>query len=127
MKNIIINEIEQKMVRVLNNAQMEQLHNVLTYCLFNVTIESKNNNEYIEEDNYKLLDLFLSSKKVEGCSNKTLKYYKSTIENMFNNINIPVKHIITDDLRKYLSYFQNNSKVSKITVDNVRRIILVLV
>ena len=123
MKNIIINEIEQKMVRVLNNAQMEQLHNVLTYCLFNVTIESKNNNEYIEEDNYKLLDLFLSSKKVEGCSNKTLKYYKSTIENMFNNINIPVKHIITDDLRKYLSYFQNNSKVSKITVDNVRRII----
>ena len=123
MKNIIINEIEQKMVRVLNNAQMEQLHNVLTYCLFNVTIESKNNNEYIEEDNYKLLDLFLSSKKVEGCSNKTLKYYKSTIENMFKNINIPVKHIITDDLRKYLSYFQNNSKVSKITVDNVRRII----
>ena len=38
MKESIIKEIEQKLLRYLDNAQMEILHKTLTQCLDNVDI-----------------------------------------------------------------------------------------
>ena len=69
------------------------------------------------------MDLFLSAKRIEGCSEKTLKYYKSTIESMLDELNTDVKHIVTDDIRRYLTVYQENKKLSKVTIDNVRRIL----
>lgn len=121
MKNELITNIEQGMIAFLDNAQMKRLKEVLKNAFFNVsiTIEEKINEKL--ESNEKLLEGFLSSKKVEGCSNETIKYYKSTIENMLNELNKHIRHITTDDLRKYLFEYQQNNKISKVTLDNVRR------
>ena len=81
-----------------------------------------NNNELSEVDNFKLLNLFLSAKQVEGCSEKTITYYKSTIEKMLIKIKKQLYNINTDDLRKYLFDHKNENKSSKTTIDNIRRI-----
>ena len=81
-----------------------------------------NNNELSEIDNFELLDLFLSAKQVEGCSEKTITYYKSTIEKMLMKTKKQVYNINTDDLRKYLFDHKNERNSSKTTIDNIRRI-----
>lgn len=72
--------------------------------------------------NNKLLDSFLSAKKVEGKSVKTLNYYKNTLSKLLTTIKKNLKQITTDDLRNYLSDFQNQKGSSNVTIDNIRRI-----
>lgn len=68
------------------------------------------------------IEAFISAKKVEGCSEKTLRYYTATITAVTKVINRPIRQIMTDDLRVYLAKYQQDRGVSKITIDNVRRI-----
>ncbi len=125
MKNRIITDIEQGMQGFLDNAQMKQLHEVLTHALFDVEIikTDKSSVSQQEFDNHSLLTTFLSAKKVEGCSEKTLKYYKATIERMFVDIKESVSHITTDNLRDYLANYQQINDCSKANIDNIRRIL----
>jgi site-specific recombinase XerD len=76
-----------------------------------------------EKENKPLLDSFIAAKRVEGCSERSLKYYYSTILNMLQKTNKTVKHITTDDLRQYLADYQRNSPAGKVTIDNIRRIL----
>ena len=117
MKNIIIN-IEQRMQEVLNNAQMEYLHKILIKFL-----ETENSENQKGNSNEKMLEMFLAAKKIEGCSKKSLDYYQSTITNMLIKVDKNFKHISTNDLRDYLSNYQNKSNISKVTLDNLRRIL----
>nr|WP_318786026.1 site-specific tyrosine recombinase/integron integrase [Methanimicrococcus sp. At1] len=66
--------------------------------------------------------MFLSSKRIEGCSEKSLKYYDSTISHMAENISKAIREITTDDLRHYLGKYQQERNSSKVTIDNIRRI-----
>lgn len=115
----IITEIEQRMQSKLDNKQMADLHLVLE------TVFSEcecNEEEKVAAENA-LVEAFLSAKKVEGCSEKTLRYYYSTINNMILHIGKTAKHITTDDLRQYLDSYQRKSSASKVTIDNIRRIL----
>ena len=73
-------------------------------------------------NNEELLNMFLSAKGVEGCSNKTLNYYRKTLEKMLIIIDKRIEDIKTDDLRNYLTYYKETNNISKTTIDNVRRI-----
>ncbi len=121
MKQNIINDVIQKMLPYLNNAQNEKLQEVLRYTLDQYEIAENKNIENRSEQNY--VDLFLSAKRIEGCSEKSLKYYKATIEAMLESVNKNVKHIVTDDIRGYLTDYQERKKSSKVTIDNIRRIL----
>lgn len=124
MKKILIAEIEQNMAAILDNSQMEHLSKVLSYCLFNIDIQATNMENVVQQENNEdFPKFFISAKRVEGCSERSLKYYKSTIENMMKTINKSTKHITTDDLRGYLADYQKESKCSKVTIDNIRRIL----
>lgn len=122
MKNRLITEIEQKMLKKLDNAQLEALHNTLVKAFKGVTVietaESEN-----EPDNESFLVEFLSAKRIEGCSDKSLSYYRKTITAALNSIDKGIKHITTDDLRSYLTDYQTEKKSSKVTMDNIRRIL----
>ena len=120
MKKQIINDIEQKMRSVLNNEQRKRLEEVLEYAFYGVEIIKTDNDERNQTD---YSDIFVSAKRVEGCSERTLNYYKTTIDNMLNSVNKKVNNIETDDLRKYLADYQLNNQCSKVTIDNVRRIL----
>lgn len=117
----IKNGILQKMLSVLDNAQLEQLSKVLDIAFFGVDVVSCDKTE--EDNNDKLVESFISSKRIEGCSEKSLRYYQKTISKMLNVIGKQIKHIDTDDLRKYLTSYQEDNKSSRVTIDNIRRIL----
>ena len=77
--------------------------------------------ENVSEQN--LVELFLAAKRIEGCSEKSLKYYESTIMAMLDELHKEVKQIDTDDIRSYLTEYQVRKKSSKVTIDNIRRIL----
>ena len=121
MRQNLITDIVQGMLPYLNNAQTEKLYEVLQHALFNYDVTHTEKNKEISGEN--LVESFLSAKKIEGCSEKTLRYYYATIQAMLDEIKKNVKHIATDDIRCYLTEYQANKKSSKTTIDNIRRIL----
>lgn len=120
MKNSLIRTINSEMNSYLNNYQLEKLNEILEYNLYNYdVIEIEENKKELE--NY--TELFIASKKVEGCSSRTLNYYQTTIDNMLVAINKNIKTVDTNDLRNYLTEYQEKNNCSKVTIDNVRRIL----
>lgn len=124
MKNQLISEITRQMIPYLDNAQMEQLQNVLQHALWNVQIAANEDGtqQPDKETNSELLEMFLSAKRVEGCSEKTLRYYETSIRRLFAAVDSHVTHMQTDDLRGYLSDYQQQTQCSKGNIDNIRRI-----
>lgn len=123
MKETVIREIEQAMLPFLDNAQLKSLHSALNNVLWNKNITIADPSTVEEPNDMGLLDLFISSKKVEGCSDKTLRYYRVTIAKMLTTVNIGVTHITTDVLRGYLANYEQESDCSKANIDNIRRIL----
>lgn len=121
MKQNLITDVIQGMLPYLNNAQTERLQEVLQHALFNYEVTKNKNDEEISEQN--LVELFLSAKRIEGCSEKTLKYYQSTIQAMLDSVCKSVRYIVTDDIRCYLTEYQAENNSSKVTIDNIRRIL----
>ncbi|MFT3843705.1 MAG: tyrosine-type recombinase/integrase [Lacibacter sp.] len=123
MKEVVKQGIMNEMANVLNFQQLQMLEKVLRQNFHTVDISYKKaENQPSATTNETLLSLFISAKKVEGCSEKSLKYYFSTIETMLNQINKTVTDISTNDLRFYLSGYQEKKNSSKVTIDNIRRI-----
>lgn len=120
MKNSLIRTINSEMNSYLNNFQLEKLNEILEYNFYNYDVVEIGENKKEIED---YADLFISSKKVEGCSDRTLNYYQTTIENMLKEISKDIKVIGTNDLRNYLTEYQTKNNCSKVTIDNVRRIL----
>ena len=114
-------EIMQQMLPHLDNAQLQKLEEVLEHSLFMYEISSKYTET--EDDSQKLIDAFVYAKRIEGCSEKTLKYYRTTIETMTEAIDKGVRHMQTDDLRAYLTEYQEKHGSSRVTIDNIRRIL----
>lgn len=125
MKDQIIREIEQSMLAYLDNAQMKQLHATLEHAFFNKTVSESDAAEAAENgaNDLALLDMFLAAKRVEGCSEKTIRYYKTTLTKMLTALDHQIVHITTDDLRNYLALYQQETECSKSNIDNIRRIL----
>lgn len=122
MKDAKIAEVLQEMLPYLDNSQMEQLQRVLQHTFWNCSVEEKQDGEPSEQAP-DMVDLFLASKRVEGCSEKTLTYYKATIEASISEIGKQIRHITTEDLRSYLTEYQRKRQSSRVTIDNIRRIL----
>jgi len=120
MKSKLISEIISSMLPMLDNEQLKRLKEVLEGCLNNVTIAEEDKMTDREKVDY--LDIFLSAKKIEGCSDKTLIYYRNTIQQMLEGVGKSVCSIGTEDLRTYLADYQAEKESSKVTIDNIRRI-----
>ena len=110
-----IRMIEQALQPYLNNLQMEKLHQTLIRVI--------EEDCPLEDDNRDFLPTYIAAKRVEGCSDKTLHYYETSISNALASINKPVKQITTDDLRLYLDTYQQRNNAGKVTIDNVRRVL----
>lgn len=125
MKQKIIAEILQKMQQHLDNAEMQFLKETLDFSFAKVDVIEIVSLNHVDdmEENQRELDLFIAAKRTEGCSDKSLKYYRSTIDTMLGTIGKGIKHINTDDLRSYLMEYQSRKQSSKITIDNIRRIL----
>ena len=114
--------MEEKLVTILNEmaehlsiAQMKKLQEVLIRNL------SENEAPKIEVSNEQYMYMFLDAKRVEGCSVRTINYYKTTVTHFLNFTIESVRKISTEDIRRYLSEYQSLNDCSKVTIDNIRR------
>lgn len=125
MKTELIHEICQLMYHHLSPEQNQILENTLEQVFhdFKIPDRSEKLPEEDQRHNMRLIDLFLAAKKIEGCSDNTLKYYSSTLSNMIHSVQKDVCAIETNDLRLYLSNYQSTHNSSKVTLDNIRRIL----
>ena len=121
MKKNLITDVVQGMLPYLNNAQTEKLQEVLQRCLSDYEVVENEHKKELTEQN--LVELFLSAKRIEGCSVKSLKYYESTIIALLDAVGKGVKYIDTEDIRSYLTEYQARKQSSKVTIDNIRRIL----
>ena len=100
MKEQLMKEIERQMLTTLSNGQMERLRETLVNCLARVSVYDEiDSSRKKQNSDCKLLESFIAAKRIEGCSEKSLKYYATTIDKMIKAIDKPIVHIMTDDLR----------------------------
>lgn len=107
--------ILNEMAEYLSVSQMKKLQEVMLKAF------SEDRPEKIDISNTEYLKLFLNAKRIEGCSERTLRYYETTVDRMLSVVTEPVRKITTEKIREYLSEYQHINNCSKVTVDNVRR------
>ena len=112
----VIKEIIQAMLKDLTNEQLIKLKKVLKEKL------SSNSKQTKQKSNEEYLQDFLAAKRVEGCSDRTEKYYRMTLATFMDEIQKNIQQVTTEDLRKYLTDYQEKRNSSKVTIDNIRRI-----
>lgn len=122
MKDELMAEVMQQMLPYLDNAQLKQLRLVMEHTLFHYDI-SDGTAKSEKNDSIALVTSFIAAKRIEGCSEKTLKYYQTTIDAMVTSLGKNVRHILTEDLRAYLTEYQGKHQSSRVTIDNIRRIL----
>ncbi len=114
--------MEEKLVRILNEmaeylsiSQMKKLQEVL--------LKNMNESEANKTDttNLDYLEMFIAAKQIEGCSERTIRYYQTTVEHLLSQTSNSVRKITTEEMRDYLSNYQKRNNCSNVTVDNVRR------
>ena len=121
MKEELINNVLSRMQGVLDWRQMKVLKVTLQEELSQVTIKACDIPK--GSDLHILLDSFISAKKIEGCSDKSMNYYKRTIELFAEAVILPITQITTMHIRDYLVQYHNQHQCSKVTIDNMRRIL----
>jgi integrase/recombinase XerD len=114
--------MEEKIVNVLNEmaeylsiAQLKKLQEVILKTF----AENEADKKHISNEEY--LKMFLAAKQIEGCSERTIKYYRVTVNHMLTKISTEVRKITTEEIRIYLSEYQRSSNCSNVTIDNIRR------
>ncbi len=123
MRELFIEKVIDLAGEFLDNNQRIKLKEILTEICLNYHIEilEQNRKQEIQKNNEEILNKFISSKEIEGCSLRTLKYYKDNITKMLDTVNLPINEITTETLRNYLSNYKNNSTAGMVTIDNIRR------
>lgn len=124
MKNELIYQICQQMTPHLSPEQCQILEGTLqqVFRQFNIPDSTDLISAPDQENNIRLINLFISAKKIEGCSENTLKYYANTLTQMTAAVAKNVCLMDTNDLRFYLANYQSTRHSSKCTLDNIRRI-----
>ena len=123
MKQELTADVMQAMAPYLDNADLKRLRDALSRALvrYDVTGSSAGGGE--RDDSAELIAAFISAKRIEGCSEKTLKYYKATIDATVAALGKSVRRVLTEDLRAYLNEYRRRKQSSRVTIDNIRRIL----
>lgn len=122
MKNEFIKNILYSMEQTLSKIELDRLETELFKHLEGLEIIELDSKKQSNADNFKIIEQFISAKKIEGCSDKTLKYYKNTLIKLIESIKKEIKLIKTEDLRLYIANYQDSNNPSNTTIDNIRRI-----
>ena len=123
MRELFVEKIINTVEDFLDNNQRIKLKEILTEICLNYQIEriEQTKKQEILKNNTDILNKFISSKEIEGCSTRTLNYYKDNIIKILDTINLPIDEITTEILRNYLADYKSNSKAGMVTIDNIRR------
>ena len=119
MRKLFVEKIIDLAEKFLDNNQRIKLKEK---CLnYKIEMIEQTKKQEIKKNNEDILNKFISSKEIEGCSIRALNYYKDNITKMLDTINLPIDEITTEILRNYLANYKNSSNAGMVTIDNIRR------
>ena len=123
MKELFVEKVVEKSMSFLDNNQRIKLKEILTeICIYyRIEVLEQSQKQEMQRNNKEILNRFISSKEIEGCSIRTLNYYKDNINKMLDTVNLPIDKITTETLRNYLADYKSNSSAGMVTIDNIRR------
>ena len=121
MKELFVEKVVEESTSFLDNNQRIKLKEILTEICIYYRIEKLEQSQEMQRNNEDILNRFISSKEIEGCSIRTLNYYKDNISRMLDTVNLPINEITTEMLRNYLADYKSNSNAGMVTIDNIRR------
>lgn len=123
MKELFVENVIDKSMNFLDNNQRMKLKEILMKICLNYQIEllQQGKKQEVQKNNTKILNKFISAKEIEGCSTRTLNYYRDNINKMLDTVNLQINEITTEILRNYLSDYKSNSSAGMVTIDNIRR------
>jgi len=123
LRELFIEKVIDESVNFLDNNQRIKLKEILTGICLNYQIEiiEQTEKQKTQKNNKDILNKFISSKEIEGCSIRTLNYYRDNINKMLDTVNLPIDKITTETLRNYLADYKSNSSAGMVTIDNIRR------
>ena len=123
MRELFVEKVIDTTENFLDNNQRIKLKEILIEICLNYQIEiiEQTKKQEMQKNNTDILNKFISSKEIEGCSTRTLNYYRENMNKMLDAVNLPVNEITTETLRNYLADYKSNSKASMVTIDNIRR------
>ena len=118
---IIIDLIMTELKDELSKNTYELVRATLIKNLFDKDIVERVS--YKPDSNEKALNTFIKAKKIEGCSLRSLEYYKNTIKILFQYVDKAYDQMTTEDLRTFLALYKDKNQISRGTIDNIRRIV----
>lgn len=123
MRELFVEKVIDLAEEFLDNNQRIKLKEILTEICIYYRIEKleQSQKEETQKNNTDVLNRFISSKEIEGCSIRTLNYYRDNINKMLDTVNFPINEITTEILRNYLANYKSNSNAGMVTIDNIRR------
>ena len=126
MKMDVILNITKDMEDSLTDYQLNKLKESLIINFekldFIMKTDDLKHQEELDE-NTSMIESFISSKQIEGCSDRTIKYYKEIIDKFNDSFDKSIKKITTEEIRSYLSNYKEISTCGSTTIDNIRRVL----
>ena len=126
MKMDVILNIAKDMEDSLTDYQLNKLKESLIINFekleFIMKTDDLKHQEELDE-NKRMIESFISSKQIEGCSDRTIKYYKEIIDKFNDSFDKSIKRISTEEIRSYLSNYKEMSTCGSTTIDNIRRVL----
>ena len=126
MKMDVILNITKDMEDSLTDYQLNKLKESLIINFEKLDFIMKTDDLKHQEElneNASMIESFISSKKIEGCSDRTIKYYKEIIDKFNDSFDKSIKKITTEEIRSYLSNYKEMSTCGSTTIDNIRRVL----
>lgn len=117
-----VNEVINQLAPEFPEDKLIKIRDTLYIKLISYKLQKKKDELILfDNDNEIKLKKFIATKRLEGLSENTLVQYHRTITNLLDTLNKPINRITTDDIRFYLSVYHDERKVSKVTLNNMRR------
>ncbi len=110
-----VNHLLNEMTEFLSCAQLKKLQEAA------VKIFSEQEVRAADASNDEYMNMFLDAKSIEGCSDKTVHFYRYAIQMLFRFVQTPVRRITTEELRRFMTEYQKRNNCSKVTLNNIRR------
>ena len=110
----------------LSTEDIKSVRNSLYIGLRDYSLTKITNTDIVvsnESEDEEALRMFFISKRVAGCTDRTLKYYQLTIEAFLMFIQKPIKDIGTNDTRYYLAVKKERDRNSDVNINNIRRVL----
>ena len=119
-KQYLIKTVSAELCHNLTAADLEtvqdRLNDVLAMFEVETTPDGKND---VESD--ELLDAFLTAKRIEGRSEKTLSLYSYRMKRLIKAVDVPIRHLTVFHLRKYLME-QKDAGCADTTLEGMRSV-----